>query len=69
VSMAHGDVPVPVPAVARLARGWRVRAGGAGELATPTGMAAIRALAGSCEDLPPMRVEAVGVGAGHRDPP
>jgi len=69
VSMAHGDVPVPVPAVARLARGWRVRAGGSGELATPTGMAAIRVLAGRCEDLPPLRVEAVGVGAGHRDPP
>jgi uncharacterized protein (TIGR00299 family) protein len=66
---AHGDLPVPVPAVAQLARGWRVRAGGAGELATPTGMAAIRALAASCEDLPSMQVEAVGVGAGGRDTP
>jgi uncharacterized protein (TIGR00299 family) protein len=66
---AHGDLPVPVPAVAELARGWRVRAGGTGELATPTGMAAIRALAACCEDLPPMRVDAVGIGAGHRDTP
>jgi uncharacterized protein (TIGR00299 family) protein len=66
---AHGDLPVPVPAVAQLARGWRVRAGGTGELATPTGMAAIRALAACCEDLPPMRVDAVGIGAGHRDIP
>jgi len=32
-------------------------------------MAVIRALAVSCEDLPPMRVEAVGVGAGSRDTP
>ncbi len=69
VRTAHGDMPVPVPAVAQLARGWRVRAGGAGELATPTGLAAIRALATDCEDLPSMRVDAVGVGAGHRDPP
>jgi uncharacterized protein (TIGR00299 family) protein len=69
VDTAHGDLPVPVPAVARLAHGWRVRAGGAGELATPTGMAAVRALAARCEDLPPMLVDAVGVGAGHRDPP
>ncbi|HEX8347504.1 MAG TPA: nickel pincer cofactor biosynthesis protein LarC [Actinoplanes sp.] len=69
VRTAHGDLPVPVPAVAQLARGWRVRAGGTGELATPTGMAAIRALAECCEDLPPMRVDAVGVGAGRRDTP
>jgi uncharacterized protein (TIGR00299 family) protein len=69
VRSEHGDLPVPVPAVARLAEGWRVRAGGAGELATPTGMAAVRALAARCEDLPPMRVDAVGVGAGHRDTP
>ncbi|MEU8616166.1 nickel pincer cofactor biosynthesis protein LarC, partial [Actinoplanes sp. NPDC048791] len=65
----HGDLPVPVPAVAQLARGWRVRAGGTGELATPTGMAAIRALATSCEDLPAMAVEEVGSGAGGRDTP
>jgi uncharacterized protein (TIGR00299 family) protein len=68
VRSAHGDLPVPVPAVAHLARGWRVRAGGPGELATPTGMAAIRALASSCADLPAMAVDEVGVGAGGRDP-
>jgi pyridinium-3,5-bisthiocarboxylic acid mononucleotide nickel chelatase len=69
VRTAHGDLPVPVPAVAQLARGWRVRSGGTGELATPTGMAVIRALATGCEDLPSMQVEAVGVGAGSRDVP
>lgn len=87
VRTAHGDLPVPVPAVAQLATGWRVRAGGparqlaggpgeparrlaggAGELATPTGMAVLSALA-HCADLPPMRVDAVGVGAGRRDTP
>jgi len=66
---AHGDLPVPVPAVAELARGWRVRAGGTGELATPTGMAVVRALCVTCEDLPAMIVDVVGVGAGTRDTP
>jgi uncharacterized protein (TIGR00299 family) protein len=69
VRTAHGELPVPAPAVAELARGWRVRAGGAGELATPTGLALIRALSGACEDLPAMTVSRVGVGAGGRDTP
>lgn len=69
VRTAHGELPVPVPAVAHLAQGWRVRAGGRGELATPTGMAVLRTLAATCEDLPAMGVEAVGVGAGGRDIP
>jgi len=66
---AHGELPVPVPAVAYLARGWRVRGGGPGELATPTGLAVLRALASECEDLPSMLVDAVGMGAGTRDRP
>ncbi|SHN14478.1 nickel pincer cofactor biosynthesis protein LarC [Cryptosporangium aurantiacum] len=66
---AHGELPVPVPAVAQLARRWRVRGGGAGELATPTGMALVRSLAERCEEVPSMRVDAVGVGAGARDTP
>ena len=69
VRTAHGELPVPAPAVAELARGWRVRAGGRGELATPTGLAVLRALAVTCEDLPPMTVDAIGVGAGTRDIP
>jgi uncharacterized protein (TIGR00299 family) protein len=66
---AHGRLPVPVPAVTELARGWRIRGGGAGELATPTGMALVRALAVRCEDLPAMTVAAAGTGAGTRDTP
>jgi uncharacterized protein (TIGR00299 family) protein len=69
VPTTHGDLPVPVPAVAQLGQGWRLRAGGTGELATPTGMATIRALATRCEELPPMRVDMIGIGAGHRDTP
>jgi len=69
VRIAHGDIPVPVPAVAELARGWRIRAGGTGELATPTGMALITELAAECIDLPALSVLSVGVGAGTRDTP
>ncbi len=64
---AHGDLPVPVPAVLELSSGWQVFAGGTGELATPTGVALIRALTDTCETLPRLRVEAVGVGAGTKD--
>jgi pyridinium-3,5-bisthiocarboxylic acid mononucleotide nickel chelatase len=69
VTAAHGELPVPAPAVTQLAQGWRVRAGGPGELTTPTGMALLTALSAECADLPPMTVEAVGVGAGTRDTP
>lgn len=133
IRAAHGDIPVPVPAVAQLALGWQVHSipgrddaaahrhahahhphasgdahdhphprgnqvhgrahgdhpdggdagdhghahegpavvttpGRIGELATPTGMALVRSLAVACEPLPPMSLEAVGVGAGGRDP-
>ncbi len=67
VISAHGDIPVPVPAVIELSRRWRVRSGGVGELATPTGMALITGLAATCTELPAMSVRGIGVGAGSRD--
>jgi pyridinium-3,5-bisthiocarboxylic acid mononucleotide nickel chelatase len=67
VKGAHGVLPVPVPAVAELARDWRVYAGGEGELTTPTGMALLTELADHCADLPAMVVQGVGVGAGTKD--
>ncbi len=69
VRAAHGEVPVPVPAVVELAKGWPVLSGGTGELATPTGMALLAALATSQETMPAGVLEAVGVGAGTRDDP
>jgi len=65
----HGDLPVPVPAVVRLSAGWRIRAGGTGELTTPTGMALVVALAQTCEELPSMILTASGAGAGSKDFP
>ncbi len=67
VAMAHGEVGVPVPAVVALSVGWRVRAGGEGELATPTGMALITALSERCEELPELVLTRSGTGAGTRD--
>lgn len=69
IRAAHGDLPVPVPAVVRLSAGWRVRAGGVGELTTPTGMALITALSRSCEDLPALTIIGSGAGAGTKDFP
>jgi hypothetical protein len=66
---AHGDLGVPVPAVVELATGWRIFAGGSGELTTPTGMALVSTLAERCEDLPPLTLQASGAGAGTRDTP
>ncbi len=64
---AHGTLPVPVPAVAELAAGWQVSAGGEGELTTPTGMALLTTLADRCEALPGLTVQRIGVGAGSRE--
>jgi uncharacterized protein (TIGR00299 family) protein len=69
VTAAHGQLPVPGPAVLEMSAGWRVLAGGQGELATPTGMALLTALARESCDLPDMAVRAVGVGAGTKDVP
>lgn len=67
VEGAHGTIPVPVPAVLSMTGGWQVLAGGTGELATPTGVAWVTALAAECSALPPMRLDCVGIGAGTRD--
>jgi uncharacterized protein (TIGR00299 family) protein len=66
---AHGDLGVPVPAVVELGTGWKIFAGGSGELTTPTGMALLSALAERCEDLPPLTLQTSGAGAGSRDAP
>ncbi|HMI33217.1 MAG TPA: nickel pincer cofactor biosynthesis protein LarC, partial [Propionibacteriaceae bacterium] len=66
---AHGEMGIPVPAVVELAAGWKLFAGGSGELTTPTGMALVSALAERCENLPLLTLQASGSGAGSRDTP
>jgi uncharacterized protein (TIGR00299 family) protein len=67
VRMSHGLFPVPPPATARLVRGVPVYGAGEGELLTPTGALLVTAYATSYGPLPPLRMEAVGHGAGARD--
>ncbi len=68
VQTEHGVLPVPAPATARLLQNAPVYARGpAMELTTPTGAAAVAALAGRFGVLPPMRIQRTGYGAGSRD--
>lgn len=67
---AHGRLPVPAPATARLLEGLDVVGVDVDvELATPTGVALVRALAGRTGPVPAMTVLASGYGAGSRDLP
>ncbi|MFD0524400.1 nickel pincer cofactor biosynthesis protein LarC [Paractinoplanes durhamensis] len=68
VRTQHGLLAVPVPAVLELAHGWVVAGDGRGELATPTGMALITTLTRQVPAMPAIRIGAVGIGAGTRDP-
>ncbi len=69
MNSAHGQLPVPGPAVMVLACGVPVySAGPARELTTPTGLALLRTLAQDYGPLPPMRPSAIGYGAGSADP-
>jgi pyridinium-3,5-bisthiocarboxylic acid mononucleotide nickel chelatase len=67
VKSRHGPMPVPAPATVELLKGYPVRIGdGEGELVTPTGAAIVSTFAKPGQVLPPLRVEAVGYGAGTR---
>ena len=66
---AHGEIPVPGPAVLHLLAGAGAPAHGGPvdvELCTPTGAALLTELASAYGPMPPTTVEAVGVGAGSR---
>jgi uncharacterized protein (TIGR00299 family) protein len=68
VHCAHGDFPVPAPATARLLAGVPVYGNGTSELVTPTGALLVTGYARSFGPMPAMRIEAIGYGAGDRDP-
>ena len=61
----HGAVPIPAPAVVELLRGAPMYSRGVPfELVTPTGAAILAATAEGYGDMPLMRVDEVGYGAG-----
>jgi hypothetical protein len=63
----HGMLPIPAPAVVELLRGAPVYSRGVPvELTTPTGAAILASTAEGYGDLPSMRIEGSGYGAGNR---
>jgi len=68
VRCAHGDFPVPAPATALLLKGVPIYSKGTSEMVTPTGALLVTAYARSFGPLPVMTVDAIGYGAGDRDP-
>ncbi len=69
ISTAHGQLPVPAPAVAQMSKGMSVYSNGpALEFTTPTGMALLQTLSKNCNTLPPFTPHMIGYGAGTADP-
>lgn len=68
VRCAHGEMPVPTPAVVELLRGRPIVLGGEGERLTPTGAAILAEWVESFAPLEAFVPRAVGYGAGARDP-
>lgn len=66
IKIAHGVVPVPVPATLALLKDVPVRFEGMGELTTPTGAALLKAFA-TVSAPPPLIVEKIGYGCGTKD--
>lgn len=65
---SHGTFPLPAPATAELLRGvpWR-KLDIEGELVTPTGAAIITQIAERFGEMPAMKVDGIGYGAGKSD--
>jgi uncharacterized protein (TIGR00299 family) protein len=69
VNCAHGRFPVPAPATAELLKNLPIYSAHVQmELVTPTGAALLRALGCRFESTPVMRTQAIGYGAGTRNP-
>ncbi len=68
VRCAHGLLPVPAPATARLLLGVPTYAGEIeGELCTPTGAALLTEFANCYGQMPPMTVSSIGIGLGRKE--
>jgi uncharacterized protein (TIGR00299 family) protein len=69
VNCAHGRFPVPAPATAELLKNLPIYSAHVqAELVTPTGAALLRAMDCRFEAIPVMRTQAIGYGAGSRNP-
>ena len=69
VKAAHGRMPLPAPGTAELLKGVPLAESTAEmEQTTPTGAAILTTVVEAFGPLPPMTVEAIGLGAGTRDP-
>lgn len=68
IRIAHGTVPIPVPATLELLKDRPVKFEGRGELTTPTGAALLKVLA-TFEAPPEVIIERVGYGVGTKDWP
>jgi len=67
VTSQHGRLPIPAPATVEILKGLPVYGSGVdAELVTPTGAAIVAALAELVGDMPRMRIETIGYGAGQR---
>jgi len=68
VEFSHGKWPVPAPATAELLKGVPIYNNGIeAELVTPTGAAIITTLSSWFGELPSMKIEKIGYGAGTKD--
>jgi uncharacterized protein (TIGR00299 family) protein len=68
IRSAHGLYPVPAPATMRLLTDIPIYSGPQkAEMVTPTGALLVRSYAAEFGTIPPMRVRAIGYGAGSRD--
>jgi len=68
VNTSHGILPVPAPATAEILKGIPVYAGNiSAELTTPTGAAIIKHYCKNFSNLPDLKIESIGYGAGTKD--
>jgi len=68
VKCEHGLIPVPAPATLEIVKGLPTRPSPVQkELTTPTGAALIAGLCSHFGAMPPMRIQAIGYGAGSRE--
>ena len=68
IRIAHGTVPIPVPATMELLKDRPVKFEGKGELTTPTGAAILKTLATFAQP-PELIIERIGYGVGTKDWP